>query len=177
MTIKDLVPKFGRHRGEVPARRMDDDPFHEFQRDINRLFDEFFGDFGLPARSARRLPRRREEDAWGGAFAPKVDVSETDKDVTVSAELPGMDEKDITVEMDDDSVTIRGERRDESEDKGKNWYRREQTYGSFHRVVPLPGTVDGSRAAAKFKKGVLTVKAPKRELDRADRKTIAIESD
>jgi len=148
------------------------DPFREFQRQINRLFDDFFSDFALAPRW------------WGGerelapvGFTPRVDVCETDKEVRVSAELPGMDEKDITVELDDAAVTIRGERKEESEDKGKNWYRREQSYGSFYRMIPLPASVDGEKATAKFKKGVLAITLPKREEDRSKRKSIKIEGE
>ena len=170
MSIKDLVPKFGRERESVSVQRANDNPFHDFQRDMNRLFDNFFGDLA-PA-------RRRSESEWTTAvFSPRIDVSETDQEIRVAAELPGMDEKDITVEMDDEAITIRGERKEEKEDKGKNWYRREQSYGSFHRIVPLPSSVEGAKAQAKFKKGVLTVTAPKRESSQAKRKTIAIETD
>jgi HSP20 family protein len=104
-------------------------------------------------------------------------VAESDKEIRVSAELPGMDEKDVSVEMDDASITIRGERKGEKEEKGKNWYRREQSYGSFSRVVPLPANVEGGKAKATFKKGVLTIAVPKRAGEEPKRKTITIESD
>jgi HSP20 family protein len=87
-----------------------------------------------------------------------------------------MDEKDITVELDDAALTIRGEKQEETEDKGKNWYRREQSWGTFHRVIPLPAAVHGEKAKARFKKGVLTVTAPKRQADRPGRKAIPIET-
>jgi HSP20 family protein len=170
MAIKDLVPKFGRGREQAAARRGEWDPFRDFQREVNRLFDDFFTDFP-PA------TRWGEREAAPLAFSPRVDVSETDKHVKVSAELPGMDEKDITVEMDDSAITVRGERKQEHEDKGKNWYRREQSYGTFHRVVPLPANVEGEKAKARFKKGVLTITVPKREEEQARRKTITIETD
>ena len=79
--------------------------------------------------------------------------------------------------MDDASVTIRGEKKEEKEEKGKNWFTREQSYGSFHRVIPLPSEVDGGKAKAKFKRGVLTVTLPKREGSVEKRKTITIETD
>jgi len=170
MSIKDLVPKFGRGRENMPARRGEHDPFRDFQREMNRLFDDFLTDFPI-------APRWGEGDFPAAAFSPRVDVSETDKAVKVSAELPGMDEKDITVEMDDAAITVRGEKHEEKEDKGKNWYSREQSYGSFHRVIPLPTSVDGTKAKAKFKKGVLTVSVPKREEEQDKRKAITIESD
>ena len=170
MTIKDLVPRIGRGRERMPVRREEHDPFRDFQRRMNRLFDDFFSDFPL-------APRWGERDLAAAGFSPHVDVSETDKEVKVSAELPGMDERDITVEMDDAAITIRGERKEEKEDKGKNWYTREQSYGVFHRIIPLPTSVDGEKANAKFKKGVLTITVPKREEDQAKRKAIKIEDD
>lgn len=170
MAIKDLIPRIGRGRAQALARPGEFDPFREFQREMNRLFDDFFSDFPLAF-------RRSEKGLSAGGFSPRVDVSETDKEVKVSAELPGMDEKDIAVEMDDASITIRGERKEEKEEKGKNWYAREQSYGSFHRIVPLPAKVDGAKASAKFKKGVLTIVAPKREDQQGMRKTIKIDAE
>ena len=170
MAIKDLVPKLGRRRDNALARRGEYDPLRDFKREMNHLFDDFFGDFPL-------APLWGDRDLASTAFNPRVDVSETDQEVKVSAELPGMDEKDITVEMDDAAITIRGEKKAESEEKGQNWYSREQTYGSVYRVIPLPATVQGEKAKAKFKKGVLTITAPKREEEQAKRKAITIESD
>jgi HSP20 family protein len=169
MSVKHLVPRFGRGHEHVPARHGDVDPFRELQRDMNRLFEEFLG--GFPP-----VSRWGEMDLAPAGFSPKVDVVETEKEVKVSAELPGMDEKDLAVEMDEDAVTIRGERKSEQEEKGKNWYRREQSYGTFHRRIPLPATVEGAKATAKFKKGVLTVTVPKREEEHARRKGIKIET-
>jgi len=170
MAIKDLVPRIGRGRERTPVRRGELDPFRDFQRQINRLFDDFFSDFA-PA------PRWGLRGLAPAGFSPRVDVAETDKEVKISAELPGLDEKDISVELDDAAVTIRGERKEEKEEKGKNWFTREQSYGAFHRVIPLPASVDGAKATAKFKKGILTITAPKREDEQAKRKTIKIESD
>lgn len=170
MAIRDLVPRIGHGREQMPVRRSDVDPFRGFQREMNRLFDDFFNDFPLAPR-----PGGRGLAAVG--FSPRVDVSETDKEVRVSAELPGMDEKDITVQMDDAAVTICGEKKDEKEEKGKNWHTREQSYGSFRRTIPLPASVAGEKANAKFKKGVLTITVPKKEEEQAQRKTIKIETD
>ena len=168
MSAKDLIPKFGRGRDNVPVRRNEYDPFRDFQREMNRLFDDFFGDFAPVARWGER-------DLATVAFSPRVDVSETDKEVKISAELPGLEEKDITVEMDNTAITIRGEKKEETEDKGKSWYRREQSYGAFHRVIPLPVSVDGAKAKGRFKKGVLTITLPKTEEEKAKRKAITIE--
>lgn len=170
MSIKDLIPRIGHRRDEVPVRRAEVAPVHSFQREMNRLIDDFFNDFPLAL-------RRGQAGLVSGGFIPRVDVSETDKEVKVSAELPGMDEKDITVEMDDAAVTIRGEKKEEKEEQGKNWYTKEQSYGSFHRIVPLPASVEGKNASAQFKKGVLTITVPKKEGEEMKRKAIKIETD
>ena len=168
MSIKDLVPRIGRK--PLPARREDADPFRDFQRQMNHLFDDFFGDFPP-------FERGREPEWAPAAFTPRVDVSETDAEVKVSAELPGMDEKDISVELQDDVLTLRGEKKSEQEEKGKNWFRREQSWGSFQRSIELPAGVDAAKATAKFKKGVLVFTAPKRPEEQAKRKTVPIQAE
>jgi len=136
------------------------------------LVDDFFGEFDLSAPW-----NRGERSLVPASFSPRVDVSETDKEIRVSAELPGMDEKDMTVELDDTSLIIRGKKKEKQEEKGKNWYWREQSYGSFHRVIPLPTNVHGEHAKAKFAKGVLAVTLPKRGEDQAKRKIVDIDTD
>lgn len=168
MSIKDLVPRIGRK--DLPARPDEADPFRDLQREMNRLFGEFFGEHPLAG--------RRGEPGWApAAFMPRVDVSETDTEVKVSAELPGMDEKDIAVELQDDVLTLRGEKKSEQEEQGKNWFRREQSYGSFHRSIELPAFVDAGKAKAQFKKGVLTFTAPKRPEEQVRRRTVPIQAE
>ena len=166
MSIKDLVPRFGRK--PLPVRQDEADPFRDFQQQMNRLFDDFFGGFSL-AESGRG------GEGAPAAFMPRVDVSETDTEIKVSAELPGMDEKDITLELQDDVLTLRGERKSEQEEKGKNWFRREQSYGVFQRAIALPADIQAEKAKAQFKKGVLTFTAPKKEDGPVRRKTVPIE--
>ena len=168
MSIKNLVPRIGRKT--LPVRQDEVDPVRDFQREMNRLFGEFFGDFPLAGRG-------REPEWAPAAFLPRVDVSETDAEVKVSAELPGMDEKDITVELQDDVLTLRGEKKGEQEEKGKNWFHREQSYGAFHRSIELPAGVDASKAKAQFKKGVLTFTAPKRAEEQVKRQTVPIQAE
>jgi HSP20 family protein len=88
-------------------------------------------------------------------------VSETDKEIKVSAELPGMDDKDIDVSLTRDALTIKGEKKEEKEDKGKDYYKMERSYGSFTRSIPLPVEVDTDKVQATFKKGVLEITLPK----------------
>jgi HSP20 family protein len=153
----------------MEGRRDEGTGLVSFQREMNRLFDDFFRGFGL-------------DRPWGvqetnlSAFTPRVNVSETDKEVRVSAELPGMDEKDVKVELDDASLAIHGEKKEEHEEKHRHWHRVEHTFGSFYRVVPFPAKVDGGKAKAKFQKGVLTVTLPKVEDEGSRRRVIEIET-
>lgn len=170
MAITDLIP-WRRGEKKVPVKREDQEPVYELQRNINSLFDDFFnsfGNFGLAP-----------VEAFGqslGAFNPRVDVSESDKAITVSAELPGLDENDIEVSLAHNVLTISGEKKEEKEDKGKNYYRMERSYGSFRRAVPLPAEVETDKVDAKFKKGVLTVTLPKTVEAQQQRKKIAVKA-
>jgi HSP20 family protein len=165
MSIRDMVPRVGRRR--PPATGRADSDLFAFHRGINRLFDDFFQDFGLG-------PAWTDREGGSGGFVPAVNMSETDKELRIAAELPGMDEADVNVELDEDAVTIRGEKRSEHEDSRENWYCVEQTQGRFERVVPLPLDVDTDKAKATFKKGVLTITLPKRPDVESKRKRIAI---
>jgi HSP20 family protein len=150
MDFRDLIP-FGRERRGVPVQRdRQEHPLEAFQREFNRLFEDFF-----------RAP------AWAGgaegmfAAAPSVDVKETDTEYEVSAELPGMDEKDVELTLADNLLTIRGEKKTEREEKDKNYYLSERSFGSFRRTIPLPAEVDEDKVEAHFRNGVLTVRLPK----------------
>ncbi|MGH0032712.1 MAG: Hsp20/alpha crystallin family protein [Myxococcota bacterium] len=120
--------------------------------DIDRLFDDFWRGFGAP------LARRAE----GSDFAvPRMDVAETDEAFELHAEMPGLEEKDIEVSVEDGVLTVRG-RREEKTDEEKDGFRHVETYrGSFHRAVKLPAEVDEDGISAGYKNGILTVKLPK----------------
>ncbi|MBV8935915.1 MAG: Hsp20/alpha crystallin family protein [Alphaproteobacteria bacterium] len=128
------------------------DPFSAFRREMNRLFDTAFGDFGLPSFGS---------PAFGVMAAPKIDVSESDNEIRIAAELPGIDEKNVEVMLAGDMLTIRGERKEEHEDKQHNYHVRECTHGAFSRSLPLPFGADPNQVKAAFKNGVLTVTIPK----------------
>lgn len=98
---------------------------------------------------------------WGAA-APAVDITEREKAYEITAELPGMDEKNIEVKVTDGSLTIKGEKHEEKEEKKKNYYLHERHFGSFERRFGLPDGVDADKIEAAFKKGVLTVTLPKK---------------
>ena len=166
MAAKEKVP-IKRER-EVPARR-EETPFFSLWDRVDRLFGDF-------ARGFELAPFRAMEERFG-AFAPVVDMHESDKEVVVTAELPGMDEKDIDVSLTGDRLTIEGEKKEEKEEKKKDYYRMERSYGSFRRVVPLPEGIDQDKASADFKKGVLTVTIPKTKEAQTAARKIAVKAE
>ncbi len=147
-------------------------PFENLRREVDRLFEDFDG--GVWRSPFRRSlfdiePFRRAEAAFGAL--PAVDVTETDKAYEITAELPGMDEKNIDVKLANGILTIKGEKQDEKEEKQKDYYMRERSYGSFERSFQVPDGVDGDKIEANFKKGVLTLTLPKSaEAQKAEKK-------
>jgi len=151
MNMRDLIPWGRSERSTVPSTMRGDDsnPLLALHREMNRLFDDMISRFepGMPSLFGRL-------SGW-----PTIEAIETDKDVRVSAELPGMDEDDIEVLVDEDVLTIRGEKKAETEDRERRF--SERYYGRFERVIPLPFAVEDDKAEASFKNGVLTVTLPK----------------
>jgi HSP20 family protein len=162
MGIRDLVP---RTKGQQLSTRQEPfDPFYTLHREMNRLFDDVFRGFGPLGRVGS--PLMEGQLGW-----PRIELSETDKTVTVSAELPGLSEKDVQVEIANGILSIRGEKKAERSDESK--FVSERYYGSFERQIPLEG-VEEDKAQADFKNGVLTVTLPKSEQSTRDVKRIAI---
>ena len=139
---------------EADARVNSVGPFRELE-EMERYFGEVFGRSLLPS-IWRRLPV--EQMAW----APVVDVFEKGDKFVVKAEVPGMKEDDIHVSVEGDMLTIRGEKKTESEIKEEDYYRSEHSYGSFFRSVALPSTIDASKIEAEYENGVLEVTLPKK---------------
>lgn len=140
------------------------DPFAAFRAETDRLFDTFFSGGGLPSHG--RLPSligsTTPSMAAGGFMEPSVDVKETDSALVVSAELPGMDEKDIDLQVHDGRLTLKGEKKHEHDEEKDQVHVVERRYGAFQRSFSLPDTVDADKVEAHFDKGVLTVTLPKR---------------
>ncbi|MER3456101.1 MAG: molecular chaperone [Thermus sp.] len=142
------------------------DPFEELremQRSIDRLFDELTG----------RRPARRREAREPVVWEPAVEVYETDHEVVVRAELPGVDPKSVNVTVQDNTLTVEAEAREEQEERGRNYLRRELRYGQFSRTVALPAEVKPDAAKATFRNGLLEVRVPKSE--RAKPKQVKVE--
>lgn len=161
--MRDLIP-WGRSRS--PARREEGayegmTPFFTLRREMDRLFDDALRNFGI-----------HDVSAFASAGWPHVEVLDRDKEVRVTAEIPGLDEEDIELQVEDDVLTLRGEKRTEFEDEERRYSERH--YGRFERRIALPAEVDDDRASATFKKGVLTVVLPKVEGARRQKRRIPI---
>ena len=152
MALKDLIT-WNRRK---PMRVQDDlrYPIASLQREMSSLFDDFFRDFD----GSSNLPLRAGSFA---EFSPKVDVNESDKTIEITAEVPGMDEKDVKVTLKDDILTIEGEKNQEKEEKERDYYHLERSYGSFQRSLRIPCEIESDKVSASFKKGVLKVTLPK----------------
>jgi HSP20 family protein len=134
-------------------------PFESLHREIDRLFDDFNSGFRWPFGRSLFEPMRWEM-TW--PTMPAVDVVETEKAYEVTADLPGMDEKNIEVKVADGVLTIKGEKQQEKEEKKKDYYLQERSFGSYQRSFELPEGVDSDKIEASFKKGVLVVTLPKK---------------
>jgi HSP20 family protein len=157
MDIRDIVPwKWGK----------EDDPFVPLKREMNRLFEDFSRGFELQPFTRRT-----------GEFEPRINVAESDKEIKISAELPGMEEKDIDISLTENELTIKGEKKEEKEEKKENYYRMERAYGSFSRVIPLPCKVESDKVEAQFKKGILNVTLPKSSEAVKETKKIEVKSE
>lgn len=126
--------------------------FFGIQRDINRLFDSFF-------RSTMPL----EETMATTYFAPAVDIAEQDNEFVVKVELPGVAKEDVKISLESNVLTIKGEKRQEKEEKNKNFHRVERSYGTFQRSFTLPSTVKNDKIDAVFNNGILSIALPKSE--------------
>jgi HSP20 family protein len=141
------------------------DPFRDIVNLRNQM-DALFSEMGL-------LPRAAGQAEAAATWSPAVDIYETDKEIVLKAELPDIKQEDIRVSVDNNRLSITGERKFESEVKRENYHRIERSYGTFARTFTLPPTVDLDNIRAEYKQGVLTVSLPKREV--AQGKNIAIQ--
>ncbi len=163
MQIKDLIP-WARKDGPPGARREEENPIALLQREMNNVFESFWNRFG-----------RFDWPAWGGGEA-KSDVVATDNAIEVSIELPGMEMKDIEVSVANDLLTVKGEKKIERKEEKKGYYLSERSYGAIYRTIPLPPGVDGEKAQASFKNGVLTIKLPQTPEAQAKVKRIEVKT-
>ncbi len=136
----------------VPVAR-GENPIRSLQSDVNRLFNDFFGELSFPAFD--RLTDRFFQPM------PALDISSTDKAYTVTAEVPGMDSKDIQLSAADGYITLKGEKSQETKTEDKGYVRRERSYGSFQRIIELPKDAEIDAVKAEMRNGILTLTVPR----------------
>lgn len=172
MNVRDLIPWSRSSFGQIPMARdmardmvrdIEQSPLLSLHRDVNRLFDDVFRGFDIPS-AFGRLPASA---AW-----PSMEIADTDKEIRITAEVPGLDEKDIEVLLDDGVLTLRGEKKSETEDKDRQF--SERFYGRFERRIQVGSEVEQDKVNATQKNGVLTVTLPKTERMQSKAKRIAI---
>jgi HSP20 family protein len=133
--------------------------FSSFQDEMNRVLDNFFS----------------RESTYGADWRPVVDVAETESDIIVKAEIPGIDPKDVDISITGDTLTLKGEKKEEKENTGKCYHRVESSYGSFNRVITLPASVDVDKVTAEGKNGLLEITLPKKEESKAKKINVKVD--
>jgi len=172
MTLREIVPW---RWGGLRRWEAEEGPFVGFRRQMETLHREM--DKMFEELSSEPVHKTFAPQAWGREMLmPDIDETEDEKAFHVSIELPGMDEKDVDITLSGRLLTIRGEKKEEEKEEGKDFYRRERTFGSFRRTLELPGEVDESKIEASFKKGVLKVDLPRTEEAQKKIKHIAVKA-
>ena len=142
---------------------------NSLQREFNQFFDNVAGNW-------RSSPIVLESEKFFNRFVPSINVRENDKEITVTAELPGLEEKDIHVTHSDKELILEGEKKIENRDEKDTAHIIESSYGSFRRIIGLPSTIDLTKIDAKFKNGILTITMPKSDKAKEDVKKIEVKS-
>lgn len=164
---KTLPVKHTEREAHMPAS-----PLDQFHSEFDRLVESMFSGFGMPGRRLFDMGESRLADV---AIKPKVDIYGTDKTYVIEADLPGIDEKDISIELKDDVLILSAEKKQEEETKEKGYYRMERSYGSFRRVLNIPNDADRDNIGAKFNDGVLCVTMPRTKVVESGSRKIPIE--
>jgi len=183
MDFKLLPSKWLNKKNGLDFRRQsqhnddhEEHPAYTLQTEMNRLFDDFFRAADMPLFN-RSFALNSFSDLEQSATTPRIDIHETDKELQISAELPGMNENQIDVSLSKSAITISGEKKQESEQNVKGWYRMERSYGAFSRSIALPCDVEQESCKASFKNGVLTVTLKKVPEAQASARCIPIKNE
>ena len=158
--LQSIIPWKKEERSPV-LRHENGDSFSQLQRRINGMFDDFLG-------------RNFSNLGNGHEFLPQVEVTETAKEIKITAELPGLDEKDVDVSVLDNVLSIKGEKTREKEEEEHDSYYSERSFGSFQRTIALPQGIDTEKVKARFKQGVLQITIPKKPEEQSNRRKIQL---
>lgn len=159
------------YTGQIPSRKPLYGPVTQLQQEMDQLFSNFFKGFEqTPFGTGSFFPGSSSE----GLLKPTLDIGASEKEYSISVEVPGVEQKDITLEIANNTLTIRGEKEQKNEEKKKDYYRIERSYGSFQRQLSLPDDADQDAINATFKNGVVTITLPRKALPQSEVKQIEI---
>jgi HSP20 family protein len=155
------------------------DSFFRLHREMDRLIDDMFNAYGMPGVSFsfphNWLPGNPTSGAsLAGSYRPQIDVSGNEKQYEIALDVPGLSESDVSIEVDGNVLTIKGQKEEKNESKNKHFYRVERSYGSFQRTLSLPDDADSNDIVASLKNGVLKLEIPRRAAPASDVKRISI---
>lgn len=158
--------------GQAPGvTRGDQFPMLRLHQEIDRLFNDAFSGFGLPSLSGKLF----DDNVFArSGFEAKLNIASDDKNYHITLEAPGLTEKDVSLEVNKGVLSIRGEKKEESENKDKHFYRMERSYGSFQRLLSLPDDCDQREISANMKNGLLDIQIPRKAVSEAETKRILI---
>lgn len=160
-------------RHDQPVTIRQPHPLLQIHNEIDRLFDDAFRNFGFPSLRTKGLFQSLAQTEW---LKPTLDLAATDKEYTISLELPGVEASEVKLELVNDTLKVIGEKRQEKEEKEKDFYRMERSYGSFQRVLSLPEDADQESIKAVFKNGVMTITLPRKLLPQSEVKQIEVKT-
>ena len=166
--------------GQIPVRRNEAENLPQagslmtLQRDMDRWFDDAFKSFGMRSLASNLQSKGMPGIPLSNIYQPQIDVSGDTNCYEINLEVPGLSESDLSLEMKDDVLTIKGQKEERSEDKDKHYYRVERSYGSFQRTLALPDDAIGDEIKANLDKGVLRLEIPRRETSNKEVKRISI---
>jgi HSP20 family protein len=182
MDIKKLAPwnwfKKEQEGNTLPIRRQDTqtqyaDPFTQIRQEIDKVFDSAFKGLGFPTIGFGRELSPMAQTDW---LKPTLDIGASEKEYTISVELPGVDEKEVQLELINDTLKVKGEKKQQKEEKEKNYYRMERAYGSFQRVLSLPEDADQEKINAVYKNGIMEITIPRKAAPKTEAKQIEIKT-
>ena len=150
------------------------DSLMRLHHEIDRWFDELSSAFGMPSMAAGMGGGERRGMGLGSLYRPQIDVSGDNNSYEIKLDVPGMSESDLSIEVRDDVLLIRGEKQESNEDKDKHYYRLERSYGAFQRTLALPDDANADEIAARLDKGVLRLEIPRRATAAKEVKRIEI---
>ncbi len=179
MDIKKLAPwnwfknEEAAEAKNMPVRNTEENyrsPLISLHQEIDRMFENAFHNFGMPLLNDKTLAPKFD----GALLKPKVDIAVSDREYTVAIEVPGVEDEDVQLELMNGTLVIKGDKKLESEQNDKGFYRIERSYGSFRRVLTLPEDADHENIDAQFKNGVLTITLLRKEVSKPKGKLIDI---